>query len=749
MCSDSVGAPGVNGIRRGVSHRGISIMSKCTVALFLTVTLFQSPPAQADAVEAARALFERVIPERAGDFDIEVLPLEQGQDVFEVESAGGRIVLRGSNGVAIASALNHYLKNYCNASISLHGSQLNLPDPLPAVPRLVRVVTPFTYRYCFNYCCFSYSMAWWDWAQWERVIDWMALQGINLPLAVTGQESVWRQVYRDLGLSVGEIAAFMVGPAYLPFGWMGCMDGWGGPLPHSWIDEHRALQQKIVARERELGMRPVLQGFTGHVPAALKEHFPEATFQQLPEWAGFPGTTFVDPQDPLFQTIGHAFIEEQTRQFGTDHFYASDTFIEMSPPTNDPAFLTRMGKAVYEAMAGADPEAVWLMQGWLFYNNAEFWKEPQTKALLESVPNGKMIVLDLYCEHRPTWEITESFHGNPWIWCIIQSFGNQVSLHGGLPQIVANMNHAMTSAERGQLAGAGCIMEGLGWNPVVYDLMSDLMWAPANLDLENWITRFSARRYGREHDRAAEAWRLLLRTAYSQPRQIGSIIRNRPRVDFVSRGKAPRVPYPAETLTAACKELLAAADDLRDLPTYQYDVVHVTRQVLCNRADVMYDEMIAAYEARDGARVEASGAQLLQVMDDLDTLLATQEAFLLGRWLEDAKRWATNDEERTLYEWNARNQITLWGPGDGVLFDYAAKQWSGMIRGFYRPRWEQFIEKLHESLAKQQEFDAESFETQIRAWEEEWTRGTETYPSAPMGDSVATARRMLEKYSRS
>lgn len=723
-------------------------MTACTVSLIFLNSFLHANLASADPAAASRALLQRVIPGHADRFEVEILPADESErDVFEITSRDGRIVLHGTTGVAVASALRHYLENYCNASVSLHGSQLDLPDPLPAVPEPVRVVTPFKYRYCFNYCCFSYSMAWWDWSQWEQIIDWMALQGINLPLSVTGQESVWQQVYRDLGLSDDEIAAFMVGPAYLPFGWMGCMDGWGGPLPQSWIDSHRDLQQKIVARERELGMRPVLQGFTGHVPVALKNHFPDATFQQLPQWCAFPGTTFVDPQDPLFQKIGHAFIAEQTRQFGTDHMYASDTFIEMSPPTDDPAFLTRMGAAVYEAMAGADPEAVWLMQGWLFHNNPEFWKEPQTEALLESVPQGKMMVLDLYCEYRSTWEVTQSFHGNPWIWCIIQSFGNQVSLHGGLPQIVANMDRALTSADRGQLVGAGCIMEGLGWNPVVYDLMGDLMWAPSDLNLEEWIARFAARRYGREHDRAAEAWRLLLNTAYSQPQQIGSIIRNRPRIDFVSRGKAPRVPYPADTLTAACRELLAAADELKDRPTYQYDVVHVTRQVLCNRADVVYDELIAAYEAKDEVRLEESGAQLLQVMDDLDTLLATQEAFLLGRWLEDAKRWATNDEERALYEWNARTQITLWGPRDGVLFDYAAKQWSGMIRGFYRPRWEQFIAALHMALQEVRDFDAAGFDTRIRAWEEQWTRGSEVFRTQPEGDPVATARLMLEKYA--
>jgi alpha-N-acetylglucosaminidase len=721
-------------------------MSKFTVALFLTVTFFQTLPVHADPVDAARALMQRVIPERADGFVIESLSSENGRDVFEIESVAGQIVLRGSNGVAIASALNHYFKNYCNASISLHGSQLDLPDPLPTIPQLVRVVTPFEYRYCFNYCCFSYSMAWWDWTQWERVIDWMALQGINLPLSVTGQEAVWQTVYRELGLSDEEIDAFMVGPAYLPFGWMGCMDGWGGPLPQSWIDEHRALQQKIVARERELGMRPVLQGFTGHVPVALKDHFPDATFQQLPEWCDFPGTTFVDPQDPLFQRIGHAFIDEQTRQFGTDHLYASDTFIEMSPPSSDPAFLERMGMAVYEAMSGADPEAVWLMQGWLFYNNAGFWKEPQTKALLGSAPAGRMIVLDLYCEHQPTWEITESFHGNPWIWCIIQSFGNQVSLHGGLPQIVGNLNRAMTSANRGKLLGAGCIMEGLGWNPVVYDLMSDLMWQPSNLDLEQWVTRFAARRYGIEHDRAAEAWRLLLGTVYSQPRQIGSVVWKRPRLDLNPANTPSRVPYSTEALVRACTALLEAADKLKDTPTYQYDVVHVTRQVLSNHAETLYEDLVAAYESGDAVRLETAGGRFLELMMDLDTLLGTREEFLLGRWLEDAKRWAGNPQEKRLYEWNARNQITLWGPRDSVLHDYAAKQWSGLIRGFYVPRWEQFLRDLHEALAKGTAFGAEDFQTRVSAWEDKWTHGSETYPTRPEGDPLATAERMLAKY---
>lgn len=40
------------------------------------------------------------------------------------------------------------------------------------------------------------SYVWWDWKRWEKEIDWMALQGVNLPLAFTGQEAIWQKVFK-------------------------------------------------------------------------------------------------------------------------------------------------------------------------------------------------------------------------------------------------------------------------------------------------------------------------------------------------------------------------------------------------------------------------------------------------------------------------------------------------------------------------------------------------------------------------
>ena len=44
-------------------------------------------------------------------------------------------------------------------------------------------------------------------------------------------------------------------------------------------------------------------------------------------------------------------------------------------------------------------------------------------------------------------------------------------------------------------------------------------------------------------------------------------------------------------------------------------------------------------------------------------------------------------QDAALYEFNARNQLTLWGP-DGQIMDYAGKQWAGLVADYYIPRWQ-------------------------------------------------------------
>ena len=117
--------------------------------------------------------------------------------------------------MAVANGLHYYLKYYCNCHVSWSGDQLRIPVPLPQPDDTVTIAIRDKYRYYQNVCTNSYSMVWWNWQRWEREIDWMALNGINLALAFNGQELIWKQLFEQFNLTDSEINEFFTGPAFL------------------------------------------------------------------------------------------------------------------------------------------------------------------------------------------------------------------------------------------------------------------------------------------------------------------------------------------------------------------------------------------------------------------------------------------------------------------------------------------------------------------------------------------------------
>jgi alpha-N-acetylglucosaminidase len=712
----------------------------------------------ASSTRSAYALLERLIPGYGDDFIFQHIPAVNGKDVFEIESlqgALGKIIIRGNSGVSMASGLNWYLKHFCRSHISLNHHRLKLPRPLPQVKKPVRNISPFKYRNFFNYCTFGYTMPWWDWRQWQRMIDYMALNGINMPLAITGHEAVWYRVFKELGLKEKQVADFFTGPAYLPWGWMGNIDGLAGPLPKSWIESHRKLGQQIVTRQRELGMTPILQGFTGHIPAALKEVFPGASMHRTTSWAGMPGTWFLDPLDPLFERIGKSFIEIQTRLYGSDHLYIADCFNEINPPTDDPAFIARMGKGVFNTMQAADPEAVWVFQGWFLHFQADFWKEPQVKALLGAVPDDRMLGLDLWGESQPVWTKTDAFYGKPWVWNVLLNLAQQVNISGDLETMQQKLAEAMLKNGKkhnpDRLCGIGMMMEGFGYNPVVQEFILEKAWQPQPVNLRKWLAAYAERRYGSTDPKLRQAWYLLLRGPYQREIINGfeSIICSTPRLSRFKPVPADSfgVGYDAVFTAKACKLLLDCSEQLKDVPTYRFDLVHVTREMLSNLARRFNADIAREFYNKNLAELNRAGERFLQLIRDMDLLLGTNEHFLLGKWIADARTWGKSKEEKDYYEWNARSIVTMWEPAlKSRLRDYAAKEWNGLLKGFYLPRWQLFLDRLRVSLKTGDRFNKRRFFNDLKTRELQWLRSRESYPSIPAGNSIETSRRLYKKY---
>lgn len=705
-------------------------------------------------VHAAESLIRRVVPAVASQFTAESIPTDDDKDVFEIEGHGKNIILRGNNAVSIASALNHYLKYYCHRQIIFTEDTRSFRDPLANVPGLVRVTSSFQHRAYLNYCTFSYTAAWWDWDRWQQEIDWMAMHGINMPLAITGQEATWQHMLRRFRMDDDEIRGFLCGPAFFAWQWMANLEGWGGPLPQSWIDSHRRLGRQILDRERELGMTPILQGFSGFVPRAIKSKFPQARIQIKPKWCNvFNGTAQLDPLDPLFRQMGKAFLEEQQKLFGTDHLYAADPFHESAPPNKALDYLPAVAKEVLATMKSVDPHAKIVMQTWSL-----------RKPLVVNIPPEKITLLALSGDG---WQKTEGFWNRPWVAGVLHNYGGRVFMAGSLQRALTNAQTLKTTHDAGQITGIGIFPEGLNHKSIFYDAASEIAWMQKSPDTSTWLHQEITARYRKSVPQAQNAWTILLESLYTNGSEEGSLdcpICSRPALllDRAAPNASFKRHYDPEFVWQAWETLQGASDSLKHSHAFQYDLVDLARQGLADLSIPLHHDITTAYLSEDIAALKKASAQFLAIAKDMDLLLGTQREFLLGAWLESAKRQATNAAERSQYEKNARLQVTVWGPSapDAMLFDYSNRQWNGLIGGYYIPRWEHFLSYLSSQPSGAERFtgkdiqleynrpsdEANTFYKELSQWEQSWCDRTEPYADTPKGDSILIASQLLSKW---
>ncbi len=718
------------------------------VLLLATVSVMAVTPSS-KPVQAARNLVKRVLPEYYTSFEVEIASRDGDRDWFELEQKGDRIVLRGTNGVSVASALNYYLEHYTHSRIQWNSVNLHLTNPLPVVPERVHRETPYKYRYYFNYCTFNYSMSWWNWERWQREIDFMAMHGVNLPLALTGQNSIWQRVYRSMGFSDEELQSFFPGPAYFNWFWMGNLDGWGGPLPQSFMDGQERLQKQILQRERELGMMPILPAFTGHVPPTFKDKFPEAKLKKT-HWLDIAETYILDPEDPLFEQIGTAFLKESIRTFGTNHFYSSDTFNENEPPQNDSTYLNGISQQIYNAMLAADSSAVWVMQGWLFTQSRAFWGESQTLALLNAVPDDRMIILDLWTEAHPVWQRKQAFYGKPWIWCMLNNFGGNNLMYGRMNEVAKGPYRTFCDSRSGHMQGIGLTPEAIETNPVIFEMMLDNVWRADSIEVQPWLHAYAHSRYGKVNDTIDAAWDILYRTVYSGGRGHGgpsaSIIAARPTLQKDGRWTETTKTYQYEELLPAWSLLMSQAEVLVQSDGYRYDLVDVTRQVLANYADSLQRQIAHAYDIGDTEMFEDKQEQFLQVILDMDTLLHTRPEWRLSTWVDAARAWGTTRAEKDLYERNAKNLITTWGSRDCSIYDYSWRLWSGMLSSYYYERWKMYLEYVGQCMMMDVEMEQGVINEQVKDWEWCWVNSPSHSPSPSPYDEVTICKQLYTKY---
>jgi alpha-N-acetylglucosaminidase len=718
-------------------------------------------------------LLERIDKGASAKFKTELV--KSDKDFFELDQRGTKVVVRGNTWVNIASGINWYLKYHAGIHLSWNQMQAKLPAVLPAVKQKERHETDLTLRYDFNYCTFSYSMAFWDWKRWEQEIDWMALHGVNLPLAIVGEECVWRNMLLKLGYTEEEIGQFIAGPAFLAWWEMNNLEGWGGPLPLSWYSRQEKLQKQILARMRQLGMHPVLPGYSGMVPHDAKARL-GLNVADAGLWNGFQRPANLLPTDPRFAEIAKLYFDELTRLYGKADYYSMDPFHE----SNDDASIdyAKAGEAMMQAMKRVNPKAVWVIQG---------WTENPRPQMVDGMKAGDLLVLDLFSECRPMfgipsiWKRPEGYKQHHWLFCLLENFGANVGLHGRMDQLLDNFygtDSSLFTLHSSLRKGIGFTMEGSENNPVMFELMSELPWRPEKFKKEDWVRQYVKARYGVEDPLIERAWLLLARTIYNCPagnNQQGpheSIFCGRPSLNNFqasSWSKMKNYYDPYSTLEAAMM-MNSVAEKYRGNNNFEYDLVDITRQALADQARLQYQRTIADYKAFAIKEFESDYRRFLLMLLMQDKLLGTRSEFRLGHWTQAAIDCGSTPEEKKLYEWNARVQITTWGnrycADTGGLRDYAHKEWQGLLKDFYYPRWEAYFNALSDQMKAQQKPQpdllgggpnasktaAELFQMALPqevtldyyALEEPWTLRQNPYTSAPEGSPVDIAREVMD-----
>lgn len=744
--------------------------------------------------------------------------LNSKQEVFVLGSEDGKILVKGTTISAITTGLGWYLNHI--AKINIAWNSLNEKTvsgeayadlsniPVPTAEEMH--TSDAKYRYYLNTCTFGYSMTSWTWKRWQQEIDWMALHGINMPLQLVGLEEVWRKFLtmeeggnRKYGYTDEAAKAFVAGPAFIAWWAMNNLEGWGGTAPGSksgydnlagaggvqddaWYVRQKNLAKQITDRQRELGMQPVLPGWSGMVPTNFAKKSGYATRGNGGNWAGDfvrPLLLNVNIGADKYAAIAADYYKCLKEVMGESQYYSMDPFHE-----GGGAGTMEDYEALYAAMEAAKSGSQWVIQQWQW--------SPTQKYSLTAVPAGRLVVLDLFSDGSPAFDKYNGYAPQDAVFCAIPNFGGRSGLMGRLQNVTDN--YFKFKGKYASIKGIGAAPEAIEQTPVTYDLIFQLPWMNGvKPDVKEWVGNYAVARYGKENSITKEVWSLLRQSVLAYGADgiegpIEDVWAARPNLIawYVSswgstlsqsqKGKNVGATYTRarrQMLIHAVYKLIGQEEELAlekgsiYESNYLYDIVEFGGGVM---ADYAHDLLLGINAAKNAAGANFAEDKtykirrdaFLQIISDMDAFRGTNLNFRLGKWTQEARAAAAEVANPTSatpdwYEYNnARTIVSTWSSPGTNLTDYSYRSWQGLLKDYYLPRWIYYFKEIESGRTPTGD--------NYKFFEWNWAHGmkhsvgqtaisnellakdeaghTDTYTRNPEGNTVELAKEMLGKY---
>jgi alpha-N-acetylglucosaminidase len=713
----------------------VMLLTTALLALCLPFAVSSAAAAPAFDTAPATAALNRILPAHAGQFAFTAVARPSTGDYFAVSGTSGAITVEGTSPAVLLAGVGWYLRNVAKVDIGWPGDSLSrLPATLPAPGTTIRQAAVVPHRFALNDTDDGYSGAYRDWTSYQRMIDVLALHGVNEVFVQMGADAAYYKAFQEFGYTAAELQSWIPGPSHQPWWLMQNMSGFGGPVSEQLVLARAALGHKIVDRVKELGMTPVLPGYFGTVPPNFVQKNPLGRVIPQGTWVGFTRPDWLDPRNVMYPRVAEAFYRHQATLLGTTSMYKMDLLHEGGNPGDVP--VGDAARAVFTALDTARPGAVWVLLGWQ--------SNPRTE-IIDNVDHSRLFIVDGLSDRYDNLDRETQWKGTPYAFGTIPNFGGHTTI-GANAGVWATRFDTWRAKSNSALKGIAYLPEGTGTDPATFTLFTDLAWRAAAPDRRKQFADYATARYGGTDAHAANAWEALRGGPYSTlsgtwSESQDSLFAARPSLPVATAASwsPASMRYDAATVQRALTELLAVDPALRGTSAYRYDLVNTARQALANRSRVLLPAVKAAYDARDLTRFRTLAGEWKSDLALLDRLLNSDPNSLLGPWLRDAKAWGATDAEKKTLEYDARSIMTTWGTRSGSetggLHDYANRELAGLVADFYAMRWTKYLDGLDAALvAGGQPATIDWF-----AVEDAWNHETKVYPVTPSGDAYQLA----------